>query len=225
MAGSTTYPPLMIDGTVYGVALNSRSEIARLADRFTAPPYQEAPQAPILYIKPRNTHLAHGGTVFIPPSTAEIEPAAAIAVIFGRDTSGVRAADALDHVLGYTLALDLSEPTGSYYRPPIVEKCRDGFLPVGPHLTPAGEIANPASLVVGLEIDGKAAGALPLSELVRSIPQLIADISAFMTFRRGDVLLTGLTPPGARARIGSHISVVAPGLGRLDCTVAAEILT
>ncbi len=145
-------------------------------------------------------------------------------MIFARDATAVGVADALDHVLGYTLALDLSEPTASYYRPPIREKCRDGFLPIGPYLTPAHAIDDPASLMVGLEIDGNAAGALPLIELIRPIPQLIADISAFMTFRRGDVLLAGLTPAGARAKVGSRLSAVANGIGRLDCTVAAEVL-
>jgi 5-oxopent-3-ene-1,2,5-tricarboxylate decarboxylase/2-hydroxyhepta-2,4-diene-1,7-dioate isomerase len=222
MTEKSDYPPLRIEGTVYGVALNNRGETARLAEKFTAAPYKEPPRAPILYIKPANTHLAHGGVVSIPAEIPEIEPAAAVAILFGRDASRVSAADALSHVAGYTLALDLSQPTDSYYRPPIVEKCRDGFLPIGPRLVPAGEIGDPASLVVGLEIDGTAQGALPLMELVRPVPRLIAEISAFMTFRRGDVLLTGLTPPGARARVGSRISAVAAGIGRLDCTVGVE---
>lgn len=224
MAGTTRYPPLMIDGTVYGVALNGKSETARMAEQFAAAPYKEAPRAPILYIKPRNTYLPRGGVVSIPAEIPEIEPVAAIAIVFGRDAAGISVADALDYVQGYTLALDLSEPTSSYYRPPIVEKCRDGFLPIGPHLVPAGEIGDPAALAVGLEIDDKPSGALPLIDLVRPIPQLIADISAFMTFRRGDVLLCGLTPPGARARPGSRISAVAKGIGRLDCTLALETL-
>jgi 5-oxopent-3-ene-1,2,5-tricarboxylate decarboxylase/2-hydroxyhepta-2,4-diene-1,7-dioate isomerase len=224
MAGNVHYPPLMIDGTVYGTALNDRNEIARLADGFAAAPYKAPPRAPILYIKPRNTYLADGGTVFIPAAIPEIEPAAAIAVVFGRDTTGVAAEEALDHVLGYTLALDLSEPTDSYYRPAISEKCRDGFLPIGPHLLPAAEIGDPATLEIGLEIDGQASGTLALRDLVRPVPQLIAEICAFMTFRRGDVLLTGLTPPGARARAGSRLSAVAKRIGRLDCAVATEDL-
>ncbi|MEA1672796.1 fumarylacetoacetate hydrolase family protein [Nitrospirillum sp. BR 11163] len=222
MAEKPAYPPLRIDGTVYGVALNNRNEIACLATSFAAAPYKEPPQAPVLYVKPLNTHLAHGGVVSIPAEIPEIEPAAAIAIIFDRDTSRVSEADAMSHVAGYTLALDLSRPTDSYYRPPIVEKCRDGFLPIGPWLVPAGDIGDPLSLSVSLEVDSVAMGDLCLRDLARPVWRLIADISDFMTFRRGDVLLTGLTPPGARARVGSSISAVATGLGRLDCTIALE---
>jgi 5-oxopent-3-ene-1,2,5-tricarboxylate decarboxylase/2-hydroxyhepta-2,4-diene-1,7-dioate isomerase len=204
-------PLQSIEGTVYGAALNDRRFRAEMAGRFAEAPYKQAPLAPVLYIKPRNTHLAHGGIVALPSDVPEIEPAAAIAVVFGENAT----------VAGYTLALDLSEPTDSYYRPAISEKCRDGFLPFGPNLV---ELNDPAALEVRLEIDGKAAGSLPLRELVRPIPQLIADISAFMTFRRGDVLLTGLTPPGARAKAGSRLSAVAEGLGRLDCSLVAEAL-
>jgi len=222
MAGNVHYPPLMIEGTVYGVALNDRRELARLAGQFAASPYKEPPRAPVLYIKPRNTYAPHGAAVPVPAEIAEIEASAAIAVLFGRDATAVSESEAVDCVLGYSLAIDLSEPAGSYYRPAISEKCRDGFLPIGPHLVAAEKIDDPGALTVELEIDGRPAGALPMAELARSIPKLIAEISAFMTFRRGDVLLTGLTPPGARARLGSRISAVAPGLGRLDCTLVPE---
>jgi 5-oxopent-3-ene-1,2,5-tricarboxylate decarboxylase/2-hydroxyhepta-2,4-diene-1,7-dioate isomerase len=220
MKGSCICVP--IKGTVYGVALDVDDPFGAPSDLFTRPPYHRAPTAPVLFIKPRNTFLAHGGTVLLPSTLQELEASAALALVFARDTRGVPSTRAFDSVAGYTLALDLSEPGADFFRPPIREKCRDGFLPIGPSVVGSDDIASLKSLVVRLEVNGQEEASFNLGAGVPRIAALIEEVSGFMTFRAGDVLLVSRTPLGPRARVGSRISAVADGLGRLDCVLALD---
>jgi len=220
VAGFRQKPP--IDGTVYGVALNVRAHVASLDQAFHRAPYLAPPKSPILFIKPRNTFLSHGGVVPLPPELEEVEASAALALVFAQDTRAVSAEDALKAIAGCTLALDIAEPGGDYFRPPIREKCRDGFLPIGPSIVAREEIGDLDEITVQLEIDGKAVASVRTGDGIVSVAKLIEEISSFMTFRAGDVLLAALTPPGPRARLGSRISATARGLGRLECVLGRE---
>ena len=220
MSESCSYVP--VKGTVYGVALDVDDLGGHPPDLFRDPPYHRLPTAPVLFIKPRNTYLANGGTVHLPSSLSELEASAALAMIFGRDTRRVCSTNALDGVAGYTLAIDLSEPGSGYFRPPIREKCRDGFLPIGPSIVPPEAIADLDSLVISLEVDGKEAASACVGQGVSKIARLIEHVSSFMTLRAGDALLAFRTPLGVRTSIGSRIAAVAAGIGRLECSLESE---
>jgi 5-oxopent-3-ene-1,2,5-tricarboxylate decarboxylase/2-hydroxyhepta-2,4-diene-1,7-dioate isomerase len=175
-----------------------------------------------MFIKPRNTWLAHGRTVRLPREMAEIEVQAALALVFARDLRFIAAEEAYDAIGGYTLALDITEPAAGFFRPPIREKCRDGFLPVGPAIAPRDAILNPDGIVVRLEIDGKERARVSMADTLRPIAKFIEEISSFMTLRAGDVLLTAATVPGIRAPVGSCIAADAKEIGRLECKVGVE---
>jgi 5-oxopent-3-ene-1,2,5-tricarboxylate decarboxylase/2-hydroxyhepta-2,4-diene-1,7-dioate isomerase len=147
----------------------------------------------------------------------ELEASAALAVVFARDARCVSSAEAFETVVGYTLALDLSEPGADFFRPPIREKCCDGFLPIGPSIVGRHDLTNLEDLVIHLEIDGEDAASFSLQGGAARIGALIEEVSGFMTFRAGDVLLACRTPLGPHARRGSRISARADGFGRLDC--------
>ena len=70
--------------------------------------------------------------------------------------------------------------------------------------------------------DGKAVASIRAEDEIVSVAKLIEEISSFMTFRAGDVLLAMLTPPGPRARVGSRIGATAKGLGRLECVLGRD---
>ncbi|RKP57672.1 fumarylacetoacetate hydrolase family protein [Pararobbsia silviterrae] len=211
-----------IDGTVYGVALNARAELAAQADAFARPPYGKAPSAPVMFIKPRNTYLAHGGQVRVPATLREIEASAALAIVIGEDAYAVRAEHAMRHVAGVTLAIHLAESGADYFRPPIREHCRDGFLPIGPAVTPLTDRGLPDDLAIDLEVDARIVSSIRLDDAVWSVPHLIASISSFMTLRAGDALLCIGTLPASRVRVGSRVAATAPGVGRLECVVEHE---
>jgi len=215
-----------VHGTVYGVALyagenmNGQPQGPLNVDR--APDCAAVPSSPVLFIKPRNTFLASGGTVKIPPAMTEVEAIPALAVVFARDSRRLRAEDALNALYGYTLAIDLSEPVSNMLRPPIQEKCRDGFLPIGPVVVPRQSVADLSGVVIRLAVDGKEAVEFKVGRRFQSIGKVIEAASAFMTFRAGDVLLVTDSPTGPRARAGSRIAASADGIGRLECVLRNE---
>src|SRR3569833_1514267 len=124
--------PYRLSGRVYGTLVNHRSALQAIGDAANAPPYQAAPQAPVLYIKPRNTLSGPGAPVVVPHDTAELEVGACLGVVIGRTACAVPERSALDFIAGYLIVNDVSVPHDVYYRPSIRFKARDGFCPLGP---------------------------------------------------------------------------------------------
>ncbi|MBU9605065.1 fumarylacetoacetate hydrolase family protein [Burkholderia multivorans] len=216
-------PPLPVAiGTVYGALLNERAALAALGDAVHAAPYGRPPQAPVLYIKPANTHAPDGAAVVVPAGVEALEIGASVAVVFARRATRVPAARALDYVHGFTLASDISVPHPDYYRPAVRFKCRDGFCPLGPAIVPAAALADVDAIALSVRIDGEVVARTSTATLIRPVRELIADISAFMSFDAGDVLLLGVAGGAPHARAGSTIEIAADGIGTLRHTLVAE---
>lgn len=216
-------PPLPVAiGTVYGALLNERAALAALGDAVNAPPYGRPPQAPVLYIKSVNTHAADGAAVVVPAGVDALEIGASVAVVFARRATRVAAARALDYVHGFTLASDVSVPHPDYYRPAVRFKCRDGFCPLGPAIVPAAALADVDAIGLTVRIDGKVAASASTATLIRPVRELIADVTAFMSFDAGDVLLLGVAGGAPLARAGSTIEIAAAGIGTLRHMLIAE---
>ncbi|KVG76790.1 2-hydroxyhepta-2,4-diene-1,7-dioate isomerase [Burkholderia ubonensis] len=216
-------PPLPVAiGTVYGALLNERAALDALGDAVRQPPYGRPPQAPILYIKPANTHAADGAAVVVPAGVDALEIGASVAVVFARRATRVATDRALDYVHGFTLASDVSVPHPDYYRPAVRFKCRDGFCPLGPAIVPPGALDDVDAIRLTVRIDGNVAQSASTATLVRPVRQLIADVSAFMSFDAGDVLLLGVAGGAPRAKPGSRIEIAAHGIGTLRHALIAE---
>jgi len=205
------------DRAVYGVVLNDTASLNNIGD-LEAAPYKGAPRAPVLYIKPAGTRVAHGARIQLPRGANEVEVGATVGLVLGRDAARLSEAEALAAVGGMVLAADLSLPHSSYYRPAIREKCFDGALPLG-EIHPPGELSR---VELGVEIDGKAVDGWSLASLLRDPARLLADVTAFMTLRAGDVLLLGVRYDAPRAASGSRVRIVATGLGALEFEIAKE---
>lgn len=209
-------------GTVYGALLNDRGALAALGDAVHAPPYHKPPRAPVLYVKPANTHAGDGAAVVVPAGVDALEIGATLGVVFARRTTRVPAEQAFDFVKGFTLASDVSIPHPDYYRPAVRFKCRDGFCPLGPAIVARASIGDADALAVTVRIDGERRYEASTANLIRPVARLIADVSAFMSFDAGDVLLVGVGPNAPRAAAGSTIEIDAPGIGTLRHTLVAE---
>lgn len=210
-----------LTGTVYGVALNHPSLLNALADEFKQPPYQQPPQAPVLFIKTRNTLIGHGAAIPFPARVGRILAGGALGVIIGKQARKVTLAQAMAHVGGYTVVNEISLLEDSFYRPAVKAKCRDGFCPVGPKIVPASEL-DPQTLSVRTYVNGELRETHHCADLLRSVPQLIADISDFMTLEAGDLLICGTPLRQAYLQAGDQVSVVIDGIGQLDNPVVAE---
>ncbi|MGH6625866.1 MAG: fumarylacetoacetate hydrolase family protein [Burkholderiaceae bacterium] len=214
--------PFMPAGTVYGVLLNFRGELAALAPQMSEPPYKAAPKAPVLYVKPANTWSADGAAVAVPAHVPQVEVGATIAMVMGPPAQTGRSQDAIKSAASYVLMNDLSIPHASFFRPPVKYKCLDGFLGVGARPVPADQAGDPARFTLQVLINGEIRQAVDFANLARSASQLLADVSEFMTLRAGDVLMLGCDAGRPLARVGDRIEIRAPGFETLTNTLVAE---
>jgi 5-oxopent-3-ene-1,2,5-tricarboxylate decarboxylase / 2-hydroxyhepta-2,4-diene-1,7-dioate isomerase len=215
-------PPYRLSGTVYGALLNHGSALAALGDAVNQPPYQKPPQAPVLYIKPRNTLAGEGAAVAVPADPGEVEVGATLGVVMGRSACRLDAATALDSVAGFLIVNDVSLPHASFFRPGVRFKARDGFCPLGPQVTPRAAVPNPDALGIRVFIDGSLKASANTSGLLRNVRQLLADVTEFMTLAPGDVLAVGVALPAPTVRAGQRTRIEIDGLGVLNNSYIAE---
>ena len=211
-----------VAGAVYGTLLNYKGAVAALGEAMLAAPYQAPPVAPVLYLKPANTWIGCGGAIPLAPEIDAVEIGAALAVVFGRSARRVRAEEALDYVLGFTIVNDVSVPHASLFRPAVRQRCRDGFCPIGPWIVDKCCLARPGDLSIRIRINGELRLENSTANLVRGIGRLIADVSAFMTLRAGDLLHVGTPEKAPLARAGDRVSIEIEGIGRLENRLVAE---
>jgi 5-oxopent-3-ene-1,2,5-tricarboxylate decarboxylase/2-hydroxyhepta-2,4-diene-1,7-dioate isomerase len=208
--------------TVYGVLLNYKGALAALGDTVNEPPYKAPPKAPVLYIKPANTWIGDGAPIPVPGDVEALQMGAALGVVIGRTACRVPAESALDYVAGYTVVNDVSVPHGSFYRPSIRFKCRDGFCPIGTAVVDRARVSNPDALRVRVFVEGVLRQENTTANLIRPTARLIADVTEFMTLAEGDMLLTGVPENAPLARAGQRVAIEIEGVGRLENPLVAE---
>jgi 5-oxopent-3-ene-1,2,5-tricarboxylate decarboxylase / 2-hydroxyhepta-2,4-diene-1,7-dioate isomerase len=184
---------------VYGVALNFRAELERLSGQL--------PIAPVLYLRPRNTWNSNGAAIRMPAGEKELKMAGTIGVVMG----------SLNHASGYVAVNDVSIPHESYYRPAIRQRCRDGFCVIG------SEVTDRMPEEIRISINGELRCRASVGDLVRPIDRLIADISEFLTFQPGDILLIGEPHDAPLARAGDRVRVEIDGLPPIENEVVPEV--
>ena len=204
-------------GTVYGTLLNFQAELAAWAPKMNEAPYKAPPKAPVLYIKPSNTWSMDAAPIVVPAHIDQVEIGATIAMVMRGPGD----------IAGYVLMNDFSEPHDSYYRPPIRQKCLDGFLGVGGQMLESGTGVDPAAFKLEVRVNDELRQTVDFSNLVRSAPQLLADVSEFMTLGAGDVLMLGcdVLPDGRRplASRGDKVELRAEGMGTLTNYLVREV--
>ncbi|MFZ5591455.1 MAG: fumarylacetoacetate hydrolase family protein [Bacillota bacterium] len=174
---------------------------------------RQVPEEPVLFIKPATAVIGPEQSIIIPEQSQRVDYEAELAVIIGRTCRQVSPADALDYVLGYTCAndvtaRDLQQKDGQWTR----AKSFDTFLPLGPYIITDIE---PAGLSVRTYVNGKLKQQGNTENMIFSISKLISFISSVMTLLPGDVILTG-TPAGVGPlQRGDVVEVVIQPLGIL----------
>lgn len=180
----------------------------------------EVPDVPMLFLKPPSALLAHGGTILLPPQSQRVEHEAELAIVIGKRGRWIPPEEALDYVVGYTIANDVSardlqRRDGQWAR----AKGFDTFCPVGPWVETD---FNPADALITCHVNGEARQMASTRDMVFSVGKLIAFASSVMTLEPGDLLLTG-TPAGVGPlQPGDTVEVSIEGLGTLRNSVAAE---
>jgi len=191
----------------------------------------EVPANPMLFIKAGNTLNDPLAPIPIPRRSEQIDYEGELAVVIGRSAKNVTRDKALDYVLGYTIANDVTARDwqrdkslggGQFAR----GKSFDGFCPLGPCLVTRDEIANPNALYLKTTLNGRTMQDHTTGDMIFDVPALIESLSSTMTLRAGAVILTG-TPQGvgmARTppvwlKAGDTIAVEIEKIGRLENTM------
>jgi 2-keto-4-pentenoate hydratase/2-oxohepta-3-ene-1,7-dioic acid hydratase in catechol pathway len=158
--------------------------------------------------------LPHGPLV----DGKEIHHECELTVVIGRRAHAVRAADALAHVFGYTIGLDVTvRGKGERVR----RKSYDTFAPIGPWVTTADEIPDPMTLDIALTIDGTTRQAVNTRDMTVGVADLIEYASAAMTLEPGDLLMTGAPPGVGEIHPGETLVCTISRIGSFAIGVAA----
>jgi acylpyruvate hydrolase len=196
-------PPIPDPSLIVAAGLSYRSHLQEMAGTPT-PPH------PTAFLKSPASVSAPGKVVRLPPQASTcVDYEGELACIFGATCHNVAEADALSYLAGYTAANDVSarDWVGAVWSAEkpwearltwevnIMGKQMPGFTPLGPVLTTVDEIPDPAALRLSTRVNGHTVQNALVSDLIFSIPRMIAHFSKWYTFRPGDVLLTG-TPAG-----------------------------
>jgi 5-oxopent-3-ene-1,2,5-tricarboxylate decarboxylase/2-hydroxyhepta-2,4-diene-1,7-dioate isomerase len=202
-----------IPHSVIGVALNFRETLNRLAPSFTAAPYQTPPIAPVLYLKTPNTWIKPGDPIPCPAGITHLRMAGTLGIVIARTASRVKPENASHHIAAFTVVNDVSIPHPSFYRPALRERCSDSFCAIAP---PSPLPPSQTEFEIDVLVNNVLRSSVHTSSLVRPIPQLIADISEFLTLHPGDILLIGEPDTSPLCAPDDNVRIEIPGVGSLE---------
>lgn len=174
----------------------------------------EAPDNPVIFIKPNTSIIGPEVPIVRPPSSERVDFEGELAVVIGRPCKDVKASAAKDVILGYTVANDVTardqqKADGQWTR----AKGYDSFCPLGPYIDTT---FDPSDVQLVTELDGEVRQRSRTSLMLHDIGAIIEWISTVMTLLPGDVILTG-TPEGVGPMVaGQRVSVTVEGLGTLS---------
>jgi 2-keto-4-pentenoate hydratase/2-oxohepta-3-ene-1,7-dioic acid hydratase in catechol pathway len=152
-----------------------------------------------LFLKATSSLVGPGEGVAIRMPDRRTDHEVELAVVIGREGSRIARANALDHVAGYSIGLDITI-RGSEDRS--FRKSADGFSVLGPWLVTPDEIPDPGALDLCIAVNGEQRQKSNTRYLILGVAELIELASAFYTLYPGDVIYTG-TPEG--------VSPIEPG--------------
>jgi len=158
------------------------------------------PKNPVVFWKPPSSEAGHMAKVVKPRITEKLDYEVELTIVIGKPCKDVTTEQALDYVLGYTVANDLS--TRDWQKVPELagsQWCRskgfDGFSPLGPVVVTADEIPDPNSLQLRSFVNGQKRQDSNTNDLIFNIQEIISFLSCGSTIEPGTVIMTG-TPAG-----------------------------
>lgn len=183
----------VIPSNIFCIGLNYREHAVETG--------KELPCYPVVFMKPTTAVTNPDAMITLPRCCVrgpEVDYEAELAVVIGRPAKDVAEDDALNYVLGYTAANDISARKwqkhaggGQWIR----GKSFDGFCPLGPVLVTADEISNPQSLGIKTVLNGQTMQQSNTADMIFSVAKLISYLSQDTTLLPGTIILTG-TPSG-----------------------------
>ncbi|ODU72891.1 MAG: 2-hydroxyhepta-2,4-diene-1,7-dioate isomerase [Microbacterium sp. SCN 71-21] len=226
-AAAPAAPATSLEGVAFASAVDDPPVILAVGLNYAAHSGElglKTDATPTVFVLWPNSLAGHEQTTSWPRSLSEsVDYEAELGVIIGRHTKDVAAADALDHVWGYTVVNDITARDIQFSEAQW-SRCKsfDGFTPTGPYAVTRDEIPDPQDLHIWTIVDGTTVQDASTGQMVRSVATLIAQLSQSVTLLPGTLISTG-SPGGAGysrdpqifLRDRSTVTVGIDGIGAL----------
>ena len=207
--------PVPAPSAVYAIGLNYRDHAEEAG--------LEVPKTPMVFTKFPACLTGPEGEV--PLSSDRVDWEAELVVVMGRTAASVSEGAALDHVAGFCVGQDISDRRMQFKDKPAqfsLGKSLLGFGPLGPAVVPLDALADPNDLAITCDLDDERVQDSRTSQMVFSVPELIAFLSRHCSLQPGDLIFTG-TPSGVGSvrtprrylAVGEEITTTIEGLGQL----------
>lgn len=189
VAGTDDHYPVR---RIYCIGRNYAEHVAEMG-------YDVERSKPFFFAKPADAIVQTGAAVDYPPRTANLHHEIELVAAVGKGGSGISPDDALDHVFGYAVGIDLTRrdlqaDAKSKGRPWETAKGFDQSAPISP-IHKASDIGHPADGRIWLAVNGQIRQDGRLNELIWSVAESVAELSTLFEVAPGDLLYTG-TPAG-----------------------------
>lgn len=193
----------------------------------------KAPESPVLFLKTTTSLIGPGDTILLPKAGPdEVDYEAELAIVIGKRAKNVSPKEAMDYILGYTCANDVSARDWQMRKQKqqwARGKSFDTFCPLGPYLVTKDEVPDPDNLRIQSILNGKVMQDSNTSDLLFNVAQIVSDVSQSLTLLPGTVIMTG-TPEGVGfvrkppvfMRPGDVITILIEKLGELTNPVDSE---
>jgi fumarylpyruvate hydrolase len=180
---------------------------------------------PFFFMKPANAVVDAGRPTSVPypPKTANYHHEIELVVALGRGGRDIPVADALEHVYGYAVGLDMTRrdlqlDARDKGRPWEFGKSFAKSAPIGA-LHRVQEVGHPSTAAIALEVNGQARQSSDIGKLIWSVAECVAYLSEYETLEPGDIIMTG-TPEGVNAVVAGDVMRAAiTGLGEIEVRV------
>ncbi|XP_062490302.1 fumarylacetoacetate hydrolase domain-containing protein 2-like [Pezoporus occidentalis] len=158
----------------------------------------KVPKEPIIFSKFPSAIIGPFDDIVHPEDSTEVDWEVELAAVMGKKGRHIQEASAMEHVVGFTVANDVSARDWQMKRNGrqwLLGKTFDTFCPLGPALVTKEAVTDVHNLRISCSVNGRVMQDSSTKQLIFRLPKLIAWVSRFVTLVPGDILLTG-TPPG-----------------------------
>jgi 2-keto-4-pentenoate hydratase/2-oxohepta-3-ene-1,7-dioic acid hydratase in catechol pathway len=176
------------------------------------------PSEPVYFPKLWSALLDPGDVLHPPDADTLLDYEVEFAVVIGRQARGIRAADALDYVFGYTVVNDMSARDVMAREPMQIMLCKsaDGLLPIAPEIVTRDEVPV-ADNAITCMVNDEVRQSSTLDQMLYPVPYLLEFLTRYVTLSPGDLVTTGT--PGGVALGRSPSAFLRPG-DVVTCSVA-----
>jgi 2-keto-4-pentenoate hydratase/2-oxohepta-3-ene-1,7-dioic acid hydratase in catechol pathway len=175
-----------------------------------------------VFLKSPSSIAATGRPIVLPHDVLtaghEVHHESELVVVIGKGGKDIPAGEALDHVFGYTIGLDITVRAAADRSR---RKSYDTFSPLGPYVVTADEAGQPDAFEIVLEVNGDTRQKVSTADLITPVPQIVERASSVMRLLPGDLIFTGAPPGVGPIHPGDVLEASISGLGVLRTEVVA----